>query len=104
MYNIALVCENGASTGMVMRKMQQAAKDNGIEADIKAYPYSQLGDIIAAKDYILLGPQMAFRKAPTLERYPEYADRITVINTMDFGMMRGEKILKETVAAIEALK
>lgn len=104
MYNIALICENGASTGMVVRKMMQAAKDNGIEAEITAYPYSQLDSIIEGKDYILLGPQMTFKKASTIQRYPQYADRIAVINTMDFGMMRGEKILKETIAAINALK
>lgn len=104
MYHIALVCENGASTGMVMRKMQQAAKEKAIDVDIKAYPYSQLDDIISSKDYILLGPQMAFKKEPTVQRYPQYADRIAVMNTMDFGMMRGEKILSEAISAIEALK
>ncbi len=40
MYKIALVCENGASTGMVVRKMREAAKktwDRGRNSSLPIY-------------------------------------------------------------------
>lgn len=101
MYKIALVCENGASTGIVVRKMQAAAKDKGIEAEIHAYPFGQMEDFVDTQDYILLGPQLAFKKATALEKFPQAANKLAVINTIDFGMMRGEKILTEAIAAID---
>ena len=50
MYKIALVCENGASTGMVVKKMIAAAKSKGIAADIAAYPFTQMENFIQEKD------------------------------------------------------
>ena len=103
MYKIALVCENGASTGIVVKKMQAAAQQLGIEAQIKAYPYGQMPELVQNVDYILIGPQLAFKKEEAKKNFPHYADRINVIQAVDFGMMRGEKILKEAVAAIDKL-
>ncbi|MGB8454582.1 MAG: PTS sugar transporter subunit IIB [Anaerocolumna sp.] len=101
MYKIALVCENGASTGMVVKKMKEAAGKLGIEAEITAYPYTQLENFIAETDVILLGPQLAFKKEVTLKTYPEQAAKIDVIKAMDFGMMNGEKVLKDAIAIAE---
>jgi len=101
MYKIALVCENGASTGMVVRKMREAAAKQGIEAEIEAYPYTQLENFIAESHVILLGPQLAYKKELTKKAFPEFASKIDVINTMDFGMMNGEKILKSALTLVE---
>lgn len=104
MYNIALVCENGASTGMVVKKMRDAAAKQGIEANIAAYPYTQLENFIEESDAILLGPQVAFKKDAALKTFAKYADKIDVIKAMDFGMMNGEKILKDVIAMIQNKK
>lgn len=101
MYKIALVCENGASTGMVVKKMRKAAEKQGIEAEISAYPYSQLENFIEEMDIILLGPQLAYKKDVTVKTFPKYADKFDVIKTIDFGMMNGEKILKDAIAIIK---
>lgn len=103
MYKIALVCENGASTGIVVKKMQAAAQEKGIQAQIKAYPYGQMPELVGEMDYILIGPQLAFKKEEAKKNFPQYANRIGVIQAVDFGMMRGEKILTETIAAIDKL-
>ncbi len=100
MYKIALVCENGASTGMVVRKMKEAAQKQGIEAEIEAYPYTQLENFITEKDIILLGPQLAFKKDITIKTFSDHAAKIDVIKAMDFGMMNGDKILKDAIAII----
>ncbi len=101
MYKIALVCENGASTGMVMRKMQKAAEEKGLEVEIEAYPYTQMENFIAEKQAILFGPQLAFKKDLAMRTFPDHAAKISVIDMMDFGMMNGEKILMETIARID---
>lgn len=97
MYKIALVCENGASTGMVVKKMIAAAKSKGIEADIAAYPFTQLENFIEENDVILLGPQLAFKKEGAIKSFPDHAKKIDVIAPMDFGMMNGTKILEDAI-------
>ena len=103
MYSIALVCEVGASTGMVVRRMRAAAEALGLDAEVKAYPYSQLGLVLEAYDYVLLGPQVKFRLAQARKEYPEAADRLSVVDPVDFAMMNGERILKQAISVIDAL-
>lgn len=103
MYKIALVCENGASTGLCMRKMIDAAKKQGLDCDINAYALSQIGELISERDCFLFGPQIAFKLDGVKKQYPDYAARMTVIPPMDFGMMDGEKILKDAIALIHSL-
>lgn len=97
MYRIALVCENGASTGMVVRKMQAAAEKKGIEAEIKAYPFTQLENFIDEKDVILFGPQLAYKLTQAKKTFEKYADKMETISPVDFGMMNGEKILSDAI-------
>ena len=82
MLKIALVCQHGASTGICVEKMKQAAAKDNIECTIAAYPDSEM----------------------FIEKYPEAAERIMVIPAMDFGMMNGEKILKDALNLIEGGK
>lgn len=103
MYSIALVCEVGASTGMVVRRMVAAAREAGIDVEVKAYPFSQIGLVLEAYDYVLLGPQMRFRLKQVRDEHPECADRVDVVAPMDFATMNGEKILRQAIAAIDAL-
>lgn len=102
MYRIALVCENGASTGLVVSRMCQAAADKGIEAEIAAYPYSQMSNLVDTKDYILLGPQLAYKKSTFIKQFPALEGKLDSIAPVDFGMMNGDKILTDTIAKIDA--
>lgn len=104
MLKIALVCQHGASTGICVEKMKQAAAKDNIECIIAAYPDSEMGTLVQLADCILLGPQVGFKKNTFIEKYPEAAERIMVIPAMDFGMMNGEKILKDALNLIEGGK
>lgn len=104
MLKIALVCQHGASTGLCVEKMKQAATKNNIECTIAAYPDSEMSTLVQLVDCILLGPQIGFKKDSFIEKYPQAASRITVIPAMDFGMMNGEKILQDALKIIEEEK
>ena len=94
MYNIILVCEHGASTGMLTTRMQEAAKKLGVEATINAYPYTKLDELIDGTDIVLLGPQVRFKKKTFEEKYADKGIEFMVVDTVDYGMMNGEKVLK----------
>lgn len=104
MIKVSLICQNGASTGLVVKKMREYALKENIDVEISAYADSQLSNIIEDKDIILLGPQVAFKKTSFDKAFPQYASKIRVISTMDFGMMNGEKILKDALEVIKTLR
>ena len=100
---IVLVCYAGMSTSMVMNKMKAAAKEQQIELDAVAVPVSDLDDHKDGADAVLLGPQIRYAmdevKAKVEDKIP-----VMAIDTRDYGMMRGDKILKDTLKAIEEFK
>ena len=76
MYKIAMLCENGASTGLCIRKMIEYARKENIECDIAAYPQAQLVNIVDDKDCLLLGPQIAFKLDAFKKSFPQHATKI----------------------------
>lgn len=101
MYYIYLVCEHGASTSMLMEKMADAAAKDGIDAKIQALPYTKLDEVIDGADVVLLGPQVRFKKKTFEKQYADKGIDFVVIDTVDYGMMNGEKVLK---SALEHIK
>ncbi|MGN1343788.1 MAG: PTS sugar transporter subunit IIB, partial [Traorella sp.] len=79
MYNIILVCEHGASTGMLTTRMQEAAKKLGVDATINAYPYTKLDELIDAADIVLLGPQVRFKKKTFDQKYADKGIEFMVV-------------------------
>lgn len=97
MLKIVLVCEYGASTGLCVKKMISAAKENGIESEISARSYSDIAKIVKDVDCVLLGPQIGFRLDRIKSQFPDYAEKFAVINAIHFGMMDGKAILDEAI-------
>ncbi|SHM71979.1 PTS system, cellobiose-specific IIB component [Caldanaerovirga acetigignens] len=93
MKKILLVCGAGMSTSLLVTKMQKAAKERGVEVEITATSGESLDKEIENVSVLLLGPQIRFKKD---EFKKKYGDRfpIEVIDTMDYGMMNGEKVLE----------
>lgn len=104
MLRIALVCQHGASTGICVEKMKQAANKRNQECIIQAYPDSEMGVLAELADCILLGPQIGFKKDSFILKYPEIKNRTMIIPAMDFGMMNGEKILQDALDFIQEEK
>lgn len=101
--DIVLCCSAGMSTSLVVEKMQDAANEKGINAEIKAVPVSSVEDLDSSHkiDILLLGPQVKFKLNELKEVYKDQNTLVDVINMMDYGMINGEKILTDALKAYE---
>ena len=100
-YNIILVCQWGASTGMLVEKMRESANKKNIEAVINAYSEANLDDYINDVDIVLLAPQVRFKKDAFEEKYKANKVPFLIIETADYGMLNGEKVLDSAIKKIE---
>lgn len=100
MKRILLCCVAGQSTSMVMNRMMQAALTQRIDVEIKAVGLREFTDAMPGYDCCLLGPQIQYRLDDFKAQAAPKQIPVTVINSMDYGMMRGEKILAEALALI----
>jgi len=69
--NILLVCAAGMSTSLLVNRMNEAAKKEGIDVHIEAHPVSSVASFGDAADVILLGPQVRFELKNVIKMYPD---------------------------------
>ncbi len=101
MKKIFLCCAAGMSTSMVVNKMKQAAAQKGIEADIIAVAMEEFDNTLSKYDCCLLGPQIKYKLEEFKKKAEAAGKPIAVINSMDYGMMRGDKILADALAMMQ---
>lgn len=92
MIKVGVFCAAGMSTSLLVKKIKEAGEKRNIDLDINAYPES---DMIKHKDVdcVLLGPQIQFLKTKAEDIFKPEGIPVEVINTVDYGMMNGEKVL-----------
>ncbi|MBS6503198.1 MULTISPECIES: PTS sugar transporter subunit IIB [Clostridium] len=97
---IMLICAAGMSTSLMVTRMQKAAEEKGIEADIFAISASEADSYFTEKkvDVLLLGPQVRFMKSQFEEKVEPLGIAIDVINMTYYGMMNGEKVLEQALS------
>lgn len=93
MKRITLVCGAGMSTSLLVVKMDEACKKLGVEAKIIAVAEAELKNHIDDTDVLLLGPQVRFLLNKYKAAYEPKGIAVDVINSIDYGMMNGEKVL-----------
>lgn len=100
---IMLVCAAGMSTSMLVTKMQNAAKEKGLDAEIFAVAASEADKKLASQtiDVVLLGPQVRFMAKQFQEKLEPLKIPVEVINMADYGMMNGAKVLEQAVQMME---
>lgn len=101
MYNILLVCSAGMSTSLLVSKMQKAAEEQGIEADIQAIAEADLRSSLENCDVLLLGPQVRYLLSKVKDLMEPKGVPVDVINTMDYGTMNGPKVLEHAIGMIK---
>lgn len=82
------------STSILVNKMKEAANKNGIEVQIEAVSLENFENKINEYDVFLLGPQVRFKKNELQEKANALGKPLDVINTMDYGLMKGDKVLE----------
>ena len=102
MKNIMLVCVAGMSTSLLVSKMQKAAQEQNIEADIYAIAENEVDKTLTSKnvDVLLLGPQVRYLKGTFESKYKDKNVPIDVINMADYGMMNGANVLNQALKLI----
>lgn len=101
MKKILLLCQAGMSTSLLVKKMTEAAQKKGIEAEIKAVGLEKFQENMDQYDVFLLGPQVKYKKAELEKIAAELGKKVEVINTVDYGMMRGDKVLDFALGLIK---
>ncbi|MEO1772560.1 MULTISPECIES: PTS sugar transporter subunit IIB [Enterococcus] len=105
MKRIMLVCSAGMSTSLLVTKMEKAAEERGMEADIFAVSASEadgkLNDTENPVNVLLLGPQVRFMKPQFEEKLAGKNIPLEVIDMKDYGMMNGENVLNTAIALMD---
>ncbi|WP_270599988.1 PTS sugar transporter subunit IIB [Clostridium baratii] len=103
MKKIYLFCSQGMSTSLLASKMQKVADAHKLPIEVKAFPHGTIESIVMEEhpDCILLGPQVKYLYNETMVKFKDLNTPIAVINTEDYGMMNGEKVLKHAIMLIK---
>ena len=101
MIKIMLACSAGMSTSLLVTKMQEAAKEKGVDCEIWAISEVNLQSEIEKCDVLLLGPQVRYILSKAKALADPHGIPVEVINMMDYGMMKGDKILDFALSLIE---
>lgn len=90
MRKILLVCAAGMSTSMLVKNMRKEAEKIGYEAQIDAYPVSEVARVGADADIVFLGPQISFQlaKVKGLVSCP-----VETVDMATYGMMDGARVI-----------
>lgn len=96
--NIILVCSAGMSTSMLVNKMEKAAAERKIEANIKAIAASDLKNNLENLDVILIGPQVRYLEKKIKASAEPKGIKVAIIDQLAYGMMKGDKVLEQAIA------
>ena len=81
---IRLFCAAGMSTSLLVKKMEEAAKEKGKDVDIVAYPFTEMERVIEGVDVALLGPQVGYQLARAKEICDPKGVPVDVIPMQDY--------------------
>lgn len=95
-----LVCSAGMSTSLLVTKMEKAAEERNLEATIFAVSEAEAPDNINKIDVLLLGPQVRFLESKFKKKLEPLGKPVAVINSIDYGMMNGEKVLNQALSIL----
>ena len=101
MTKILLACAAGMSTSLLVTKMKESAKQKGLsDISIKAVDSSHIESEMDTNkpDILLLGPQVRYMQNQLQKSLDIPVD---VINMMDYGMMKGDKVLDQALVALK---
>lgn len=100
---LVLICYAGMSTNMVLSRMKSCAKDRGIDVELVAVSLTELEEHMEGASAVLLGPQIRYAVEDVRKKVQERIP-VLAIDTRDYGMMRGDRILESAIKAIDEFR
>lgn len=101
MKRVLLCCAAGMSTSLLVTKMQKASEAIGVDSKIWAVGAESIEKHIKEADVVLLGPQIRFKLNDIRKIGDEVKVPVEVINTSDYGLLKGDRVLKRALELIE---
>ena len=100
---IYLFCEAGMSTSIMVSKMMEVVNKHNMPLEITAFPTIRAEEIVAKEKpvCILLGPQVRFLEDKMKQQFNPMGIPVAAISPDIYGMMDGERALKEALALIK---
>jgi PTS system cellobiose-specific IIB component len=93
MLTLRLFCAAGMSTSLLERRIKDAAKEQGIELDVAAYPVNEMDYNLDGIDVALLGPQVHYLLPQAKAKCGARGIPVAVIPMRDYGMVNGKNVL-----------
>lgn len=84
---------------MLVKKMQDAAAEQGVEATIWAVGDADSIEEVKKADIVLLGPQVRYLEKEMNGRV-NHEKPVVVIDMMAYGTMNGAKVLEQAIAKL----
>ena len=100
---IVLVSYSGTSASILKHRISAWATANMIEVEIVISSLSGLDEGKEDADIVLVGPQVRCALASVRERVPVTIP-VLAVDTRDFGMAKGDRVMKEAIAKIESYR
>lgn len=103
---IYLFCDAGMSTSIMVNKMMEVVDKHQMPLEITAFPVARAQEVVDQEKpvAILLGPQVRFLLEKTKEQFAPQGIPVAAITPEIYGMMDGEKALKEALKLIKSNK
>ncbi|KMW74287.1 PTS cellobiose transporter subunit IIB [Photorhabdus luminescens subsp. luminescens] len=101
MKKILLCCAAGMSTSILVQRMQAEVIKRALDIEIKAAPIVELEHLITDVDVVLLGPQVKYQLSHFSAIAKPLGKPIDVIDMMDYGTLRGDKVLDKALSLLE---
>lgn len=94
--NILLACNGGVSTGMIAKKMEELAKEQGKDYKVWAVDDGQIELELQNNpiSIVLLGPQIRFKLKSLQKSLASFEVPIMCMDTVAYGMNDAAKILE----------
>ena len=97
--NICLFCAGGMSTGLLVKNMEKYIHEQNLNHTVSAHGVGSLEYFAKDTDIILLDPQIRYKLNKVREQVKDKP--IMVIDTKTYGMLNGEKLMKEIIELME---
>lgn len=106
MKKVYLFCAAGMSTSLLVSKMQKVADEHKLPIKIQAFPEAKAHTILNEDkpDCVLLGPQVKYLLKKMEAECEPLGIPCEAINPADYGIMDGEKVLKQAIRMIKSKK